>query len=147
MERSCLDTSVLIELARRRLLRYIDPFREELYLTRLTVYEYLRGLEVLGRDVDKAKDLLEKLFYIVDFDNEAVKKASNIYSILFRKGVVIPDPDIIIASICIVNNLPIASFNQHFKRLVKLGLKLYNPSKIINELNRRADFLKKFSSS
>ncbi len=138
MEKTCLDTSVLIELARRKLLKYVNPLKDELYLTELTLYEYLRGLEILGRDIEKAKDLLESFFYIIGFDNEAIKIASDIYSKLFKEGIAVPDPDILIASICIVNDIPLATYDKHFQKLEKLGLKLYNPNRIIRELNKRA---------
>ena len=137
MERACLDTSILIELARRKLLKYVNPFIDEFYITELTLYEYLRGIGILGRDLEKAKDMLEKPFYIIRFTNQSIKKASEIYFTLFKKGIVIPDPDILIASICIINNLPLATFDEHFKRLTELGLKLYNPNKIIKKLYKR----------
>ena len=127
MEETCLDTSVLIELARRKLLKYIDPSRDIFYLTEITLYEYLRGIRLLDRDIEKAKEALERLFYVIGFSNEVIKKASDIYSILSKKGVIIPDPDILVASICIIYNLSIASFDKHFESFRELGLRLCDP--------------------
>ena len=76
MEPTCIDTSVLIELARGKLLRYIDPNRDQLYLTEITVYEYLRGMEVIGRDIEYAKIVLENLFKILRINNDVIKLAS-----------------------------------------------------------------------
>jgi hypothetical protein len=54
-----------------------------------------------------------------------LKVASKIYAELRKKGEIIEDPDLLIASICIANNLPLITHNKkHFKRLEKFGLKV-----------------------
>ncbi len=76
MERACLDTSVLIELPRRRLIGYVD-LEDGLAIPAIVLYEYLRGLAYLGRDLRKVR-------------RRVAEVAAVIYAEL-RSGVLIPD--------------------------------------------------------
>ena len=89
------------------------------------MYELVRGDVHAGFDGSKSKLDYEKLFYILPFDNKSVLIASKIYSSLRKDGKLIDERNLIIGSICIANNLPLATLNKrHFERLRKFGLKL-----------------------
>ena len=136
MEKACLDTGVLVELARRRLIRYVDRGLG-LHLTFITFYEYLRGLAYLGRDLEASKDELENRFQVIWPSNRALMLAAEIYSVLRRKGQLISDPDIIIGSLCISSGAPLATFNkQHFTRLKHYGLELIDPEEVFTLVER-----------
>jgi len=134
LEKVCIDTDVLIELSKRTLLKYIKPHMN-LYLSIISVYEYLRGLAVLGRDVVYAERILKTLFTIIPLTEKTIIKAAEIYASLYRRGVLIPDPDILIAASCIIEEIPLSTFNiRHFKRLEEYGLEIVNPNEIINAI-------------
>ncbi len=134
MEQACLDTSVLIELSRHRLIGYVD-IEDGLTLPAIVLYEYLRGLAYLGRDLKKARKALEKRFTIIELDGRIAEEAAAIYANLRAKGTLISDPDLLIAATCISLNLPLATNNiKHFKKVPKP--KLTNPETIIKELEK-----------
>ncbi len=131
MAKTCLDTNVLIELARRKLIRYIDR-EDQLYIPWIVAYEYIRGLAYLGRDTGLVKHELESRFNIIYPTNSILVKAVEIYLSLRKRGELIPDPDILIAASCIANNIPLATMNRsHFDRIE--GLELVDPKTIIEE--------------
>ncbi len=131
MAKTCLDTNVLIELARRKLIRYIDR-EDQLYIPWIVAYEYIRGLAYLGRDIGLVKHELESRFNIIYPTNSILVKAVEIYLSLRKRGELIPDPDILIAASCIANNIPLATMNRsHFDRIE--GLELVDPKTIIEE--------------
>jgi len=120
-----IDTSYLIILLKQQ---RIDSLVKEYipYIVDISLYEYLRGEHYIGRDVNKAKNYLEKIFNIIHLDNKIILKACEIWSKLAKKGELIPEPDIIIGASCIVNDLPILTLDEDFKRLEEYGLKLEN---------------------
>ncbi|MDT7901892.1 MAG: PIN domain-containing protein [Acidianus sp.] len=79
----------------------------------------------MGKDLDEFKLWIEINLNVLCIDNNSLKVASKIYAELRKKGEIIEDPDLLIASICIANNLPLITHNKkHFKRLEKFGLKV-----------------------
>ncbi|WP_269199656.1 PIN domain-containing protein [Acidianus ambivalens] len=91
----------------------------------MNLYEFLRGLAFIGKDLDEFKLWIEINLNVLCIDNNSLKVASKIYAELRKKGEIIEDPDLLIASICIANNLPLITHNKkHFKRLEKFGLKV-----------------------
>ena len=136
MDKVCIDTDVLIDIARRRLMRYIGK-ELNIHLTFITLYEFLRGLAYIGRDIVASKEELENRFNILWPTNEVLLKASEIYCELKKSGHVIPDPDLLIGSTCIVYNVPLVTYNiKHFEKLKPCGLTLEKPERIISLLKR-----------
>jgi len=136
LEKVCIDTDVLIELSRRNLLKHIKPHMN-LYLSIISAYEYLRGLAVLGRDIVYAERILKTLFTIIPLTEKTIIEAAEIYASLHRKGVLIPDPDILIAASCIVEEISLSTFNiKHFKRLKEYGLEIVDPNEIIDMVTK-----------
>ncbi len=131
MEKVCIDTDVLIELGRQKLIRRVCR-EQNIYLTVITMYEYLRGLAYLGRDVGRAKREIERRFNILYLDNRALVEASNLYSKLRSRGEAIPDPDLLIAAICISHNMQLATNNvEHYEKLKPYGLEIIKPNTVV----------------
>jgi len=62
-------------------------------------------------------------FFVIYFDDFSALKASEISRDLKRKGISIDFRDFFIASICIVNNCNLATFNKkHFEHIKDLEL-------------------------
>ncbi len=58
-------------------------------------------------------------------DNRAVTTASEVYAKLRKAGSLVEDPDLLIASVCIANALPIVTGNvKHFERFREHGLSI-----------------------
>ncbi|MFP3202521.1 MAG: type II toxin-antitoxin system VapC family toxin [Sulfolobus sp.] len=119
-KRICLDTDVLIDAFKTDVRKFSGY-----YTTCINLYEFLRGVAFIGKDVEKFKNWIEVNLNIVCLDNSSLKVASIIYSDLRKRGELIEDPDLLIASICIANDLSLMTGNKkHFERLKRYGLKL-----------------------
>jgi predicted nucleic acid-binding protein len=123
MERKvCLDTDALIVAYKSK------EGKERIvgnYTTCISEFEFLRGIKYLGKDIKAYKADLEERLGILCIDNYSILKASEIYSELAKEGSLIDDPDLLIGSICISNDIPIVTNNlKHFIKLKKFGLKI-----------------------
>jgi len=110
-----LDTDAIVELLRRK--RY-----EAGAISIITLIEVLRGVKAEKRR--EVKRLLEESFDVLTLDNKVIETYCRLYQNLKRKGILIPDADLLIGATAISHNLVLKSGDQHFKRLEKLGLKL-----------------------
>lgn len=110
-----LDTDKIIELLRQRK-------HEVGYISIITLIEVLRGLETKKRA--KVKELLEESFNVLNIDNKVIETYCNLYHNLRKEGVLIPDADLLIAATAISTNMTLKTSDEHFERLVTLGLKL-----------------------
>ncbi|AWR95050.1 type II toxin-antitoxin system VapC family toxin [Acidianus brierleyi] len=116
----CLDTDALIDAFKDGIKKYSGY-----YTTCISVYEFLRGISYVGKDVGKFKAAIEIYLNVLCLDNNSIITASNIYSDLRKNGELIEDPDLLIGSICIANNLCLRTNNlKHFKRLERFGLRI-----------------------
>ena len=109
------DTSVVVEMLRKGVYEPGSiPF--------ITLLEVLRGVKPEKRA--KVKSLLEKSFEIHWLDNKALEVYCELYDKLKREGEIVPDADLLIASIAIARGETLKTRDKHFKRLAKHGLKL-----------------------
>ena len=120
-EKICLDTDVCISIIKG--LDKADKISDligsmKLFVTSVTVFElYLRK-----ENLDEVADFLDGIF-ILDFNEDCAKKASNIGKELKANGITIEIRDIFIASIAITNNCALATFNnKHFSKIKGLEL-------------------------
>lgn len=91
--------------------------------TSVILYELSMG----AKTVNKVQDLDNLLIGvdILPFDEQAVRKAAEIYHKLRLSNKMIEFRDIFIAAICIVNNLELVTLNtKHFERIDELNLLL-----------------------
>jgi len=120
-----IDTDILINLIKSgQLIVILDKY--DLYISIITLYEYLRGLKILDRNIIEAKGLLEKSFSIILLDNKVINCACNLYKALRSDGLLIDDRDLLIAASAIAFELPLWTGNvKHFSRLEKYGLRIW----------------------
>lgn len=125
--RIVVDTSVYIKHIRatkkEKTLLYNIPNNIILVTTAITVYELLMG----AKAADKVHEFnrLTQDVEVLSFDEQAARKAAEIYHELRLKNQMIEFRDIFIAAICIVNNLELITLNEkHFERIE--GLKIYS---------------------
>lgn len=126
-----LDSSVIVEYLRnnKEIISFIDNFPHQLssgYIVKAELYEGV----YLSKNGEKTKKQLETFFQGLDkvygFNDAASHIFGKIRASLRKTGMLIEDFDILIASICIANNLPLITLNtKHFIRIE--GLKIYLP--------------------
>ena len=124
----CLDTDVAIANFRgdesiRERLNYLSTGR--LFVTPVTLCELYRGAFLSG-NLEKNKLLVDKLLErvsILNFDLPACEIFGRIYGILKQLGKLTQDSDLMIASICLSNNVILVTRNKkHFENIK--GLKV-----------------------
>ena len=120
MEDACLDSDALIEAYAAGIANFGG-----LHTTCISLYEFLRGLAYLKKDVAEYKAHVELHLGVLGLDNEAIIIASKIFGELKSKGALVEDPDLLIASICLANGLALVTGNaRHFDRFGPHGLKV-----------------------
>jgi tRNA(fMet)-specific endonuclease VapC len=110
-----LDTDIIIEMLKQKRYRpgAISP---------LTLIEVLRGINDEKRS--KVKELLEESFAVLNIDNPIIETYCGVYRKLKSEGTPLPDADLLIAATAMAHNLVLETNDEHFQRLMALGLKL-----------------------
>lgn len=115
-----IDTSIIIDHFRKQdksKTQLIQLYKIYLlHISSVTVFELYNG----ASSIEKVKDieLLLKNVKIIDFTAKIAFEASKIYRELLSENKMIEFRDIFIASTCIVNKIPLATFNlKHFERI------------------------------
>lgn len=124
----CVDTDIIIDFTKDK-----EPFATCLeyvhthfncFITAISVYELYFGVEYAGGN--KERNILDDLlkgFIILSFDVRAAKISAAIDAKLNKRGQRLEIKDILIASICISNNIPLLTQNtSHFSRFHELKL-------------------------
>jgi tRNA(fMet)-specific endonuclease VapC len=88
----------------------------------ITGLEFLRGVEEKKRL--SAKQLLEESFIVLNLDDSILEVYCSIYCKLKEQRILLPDADLIIAATAIAHNPTLKTNDEHFQRLIALGLKL-----------------------
>ena len=126
----CLDTDILIEYFRgsEAVKGKIERLGEEdrLGLTWLTFYEFFKGIFVSGKlNEEKFLQGLAETCMMMEASYEAARIGGEIYANLRKKGQLINDADILIASIVRAHNAVLVTRNmEHFERVE--GLQVEN---------------------
>jgi predicted nucleic acid-binding protein len=72
------------------------------------------------QNVKRLKSFLQKI-NVLDFDKNAAEHFARIKAMLKRQGNMIADMDLMIASVCLANNLILVTNNtKHFNRIKEL---------------------------
>jgi len=120
-QKVCLDTDVAISIlnGEERAEKLVEVIEStDVFISVVTLFE------LLLRETNLEKiELFRQRVKIIDFNEQASRKASLIFKDLRKKGRLIDFRDIFIASICIVNNSKLATFNKkHFENINELEL-------------------------
>ena len=117
----CLDTDICIEILKNtdkgiHFLNFIED--KEVFITTISVFElFLRERNFYP---------IEKLLFqtsVLDFSELCARRAAEINKDQKKRGNVIELRDLFIASIAIVNNCTLATFNKkHFSNILNLDL-------------------------
>jgi len=126
VEKVVVDTSVLIDALEEGDEELLAALVErEVLVPYVALYEYLYGYLYLGRDAEKEKRVLEKLFTIVYPDQQVLMKALEIDVALAKEGLRVPQADIIIAATAIAAGAPLLTRDlRHYPRLKRFGLEV-----------------------
>ena len=131
MNKCLLDTDILSALmkkdqtALKHAQKYLKKYNT-LTMSIITQYEILRGLKV--KNATKQILIFENICTkneILQVTDTIIIKATDIYSVLYKKGKLIGDADILIAATALVHNLELITNNEnHFNRIS--GLRIDN---------------------
>lgn len=110
-----LDTSALIDSLRMG--EYVEGA-----ISIITLIGVLRGVDENKRY--RLKQLLEKSFTVINIDNDIILKYCELYTVLKRRGQLIPDAVLLIAATAMSNNLVLVTRDKDFEGLRELGLRL-----------------------
>lgn len=125
-----MDTGILIDFFRKKnksksFLYQLSLKNPELKVSTITQYEILLGAN------DSQWDFWESFFdrvQILPFDEESAIIAAQIYKQLKSQNKLIAIADILIASIALNNQFPLATLNKkHFSRINTLELLEFDP--------------------
>ena len=116
----CLDTDILIDLLDGEE-KIPDKFIDfKIHITSISAFEYSLGKV----SYDQSLEVLSK-FVILDLGIKEGILAADIFKDLKGKNLELDFRDVMIASICIINDVPLFTRNlNHFQRLKEYGLKL-----------------------
>lgn len=119
-----LDTDILSAIMRRNVTavsqgRLYLLEHEQFTFSIITRYEILRGLKAKEANVQLAAfNRFCTTSHILPATDEVIVPASDIYADLHRRGTLISDADILIASTAMVHNLVVVTNNEaHFNRI------------------------------
>jgi len=109
------DTSVVIEHIKRGVF-------EKGAISVITLIEILRG--VVPEKRARVKELLEKVYSVVDISNSVILKYCELYSQLRERGEVLSDADLLIAATAIAHSFTLVTKDKDFQRIADYSLKL-----------------------
>ena len=121
-----IDTSALIEIIKgtKKGEEIIKTYGDEnMVTTSLTVHESLTGSK--ESEIKKLKEFFENII-ILSYDFKSAEKSAEIEKELASDGRMINKMDILIASICIINNCSLITLDNDFKKIKDLKLVLKN---------------------
>ncbi len=121
----CLDSDIMIDFLnnKREIVKKIIQLEEkdELTTTSVNAFEILRGLSKFNEE-EKGYTFIKNL-KILDFNFESAEKATEIFEFLRKKGELIDQLDLFIASIAIKNNQSLLTGNtKHFSKIPELKI-------------------------
>ena len=116
-----LDTDVIIEIARgnREVFEKVTALDNTFYITAITKFEILVGMP------KKDELICLKALIELPFDGKCAEMASYLHKKLMKQGTPMSFRDLFIASIAIVNGLPIITLDEDFKALKELGFDVH----------------------
>lgn len=129
MKRCTLDTNIITAFLKndlrvvKKVSDYLEHF-DKLTINIISYYEILRGLKDIGNEekIRKFEEFIQEN-ELVSIRKETIQKAAEIYACLKKKGNLIEDADILMASIALVEDLVLITDNiGHFQRVKDLQI-------------------------
>lgn len=123
------DTDTLGNLLKKNpsssLLSHLSPLkRKDQFTTTITVAEMVYGAYKSSRPkyfLEKLNSLLLPKLTVLPFDESAAREYGKLRASLEKRGIPMSEPDMRIASICLIHNLILVTGNtKHFFRVPKL---------------------------
>jgi len=119
-----LDTNIITSILKgnekvKRKVREVIVGEEEIFINGISYYEIKRGLLAANATAQLSRfDLLcERLGLILLNDKSIFDEAAEIYATLSKKGAIIEDADILIASVVKASKFILISDDTHFNRI------------------------------
>ncbi len=115
-----VDSCVVIDVLKNNIDVDAVP-AEEIFICAPVRYELLAG----AREEKVREKILE--LPCLDLDCNAARIAGEIQRELYKSGEPAGNLDVLIAAICIANNLPLITTDEGFKRFRRFGLRILTP--------------------
>ena len=131
MQTYFIDTSIAIEYIRgkREVSQFVNSLKASLYTNYIVIAELSEGIYRVNepKKMEKGIDnFINGMDGVISINYNIAKRFGKIRADLKKKGHIIEDFDILIASDCIENNMPILTLNKkHFERVE--GLEVFTP--------------------
>ncbi len=119
-----VDSSVWIDYFNGKITRQTNLLdsllgREAVVVGDIILTEVLQGFRE-DRDVNKARELLDYLLFRPMLGRELASKSAENYRHLRKRGVTVPKTiDVMIATFCIENNLPLLHSDKDFESMAR----------------------------
>lgn len=121
----CLDSDALIDLLNgdKSIIEGLTDYI--IYITSISAFEYSLGNLTSQESTDSLSP-----FKILSLKKEDGILSANLFKKYRKRGLEIEFRDVMIAAICINNNISLLTFNKkHFERLKEDGLKLFEKNR------------------
>ncbi len=125
-----LDTDILSALMRKHPVALVNArqyltVHRKLTFSIITRYEILRGLKAKRATTQATVfEHLCQISHVLPIDDLTIVRASDIYSDLHQRGVLISDADILIAASAMVRDIEVITNNEaHFSRIPQLRIR------------------------
>ena len=116
----CLDTNIAIDFLRGDKKISLIKEKEDIFLTSITLCELFKGVSLSSKSENELKIVEEFVNSneVLDLDKNASREFGNIFSKLHKIGKMIPESDLLIASIVKANNSVLVTRDKkHFENM------------------------------
>ena len=125
----CLDSDCIIDYlkGRKEAIEVVSNYKDEVVTTEITVFEVFYGIHT-KKDFNEKEEIIAKEFFdsipVFPFDKGCGERSAKIFASLIKRGKLIEQNDIFIASVILNNGLSeiITRNKKHFSKIK--GLKV-----------------------
>ena len=129
----CLDSNIIIEIFKGNFdmkdkLVNLQENNKEFFINPIILSELYKGVYTSNKKEAVMKFLEDFLREVVmlEFDKESCRVFGELYYNLVKKGKITQETDLMIASICVRNNLTLITHNKkHFENISELNVEFW----------------------